>query len=127
PMDFTAWAGENVVFGNESELSGKYQSKHFPFFRDVLECLPPSYPSREVVLVKSAQIGGTVVAQVFTGACLDLDPGPFAYIHPSLDNGKRWVRTKWSPFVRMSKTLRNAFESDRSRDSTNTTFHKERK
>lgn len=127
PLDFSEWGRENVVFGNDSEFAGKYNPELFPFFKEVLECLQPDHPAREVVLKKSAQIGGTIVAQIFAGACLHLDPGPFVYIHPSLENGARWVRTKWSPFVRMCIPLRGLFDSDRSRSNTNTTLHKERK
>lgn len=127
PMDYTLWAKNNVQFGKDSEFEGGYDPDLFPFFREVLECLQPDHPSREVVLQKSAQIGGTIIGQVFLGACMDLDPGGFAYIHPSMDNGKRWVRTKWSPFVKLCLPLQDAFASDRSRDTANSLFFKERK
>lgn len=127
PMDFTLWAKNNVQFGKDSEFEGAYNPDLFPFYREILECLQPEHPSREVVLQKSAQIGGTIIAQVFLGACMDLDPGPFAYIHPSLDNGKRWVRTKWNPFVKLCLPLQEAFASDRSRDTANSIYYKERK
>lgn len=128
PLDFTLWAGTNVQFAaDDSEYDGKYDPDLFPFFKEVLACLQPDHPSREVVLQKSAQLGGTVVAQIFLGACMDLDPGKFAYIHPSLENGKRWVRTKWNPFVKLCLPLRNAFASDRSRDTANSIFFKQRR
>lgn len=125
--DYNDWAVKNVVFGNDSEFSGSYDPDLFPFYKEILECLQPDHPAREVIFKKSAQIGGTVVAQVFVGAGLDLEPGPFAYIHPSLDNGKRWVRTKWAPFVKQCLPLRSAFQSDSSRETANSIFYKERR
>jgi phage terminase large subunit GpA-like protein len=46
----------------------------FAYFTEPLEKLEPSDPCREVTLKGSAQIGKTVVAMIFTGASLDLDP-----------------------------------------------------
>lgn len=127
PMDYTLWAKTNVQFGKDTEFEGSYDPDLFPFFKEVLQCLQPDHPAREVVLQKSAQIGGTIIAQVFLGACLDLDPAGIAYFCPSLDNGKRWVRTKWNPFVKLCLPLKEAFSSDRSRDTANALFFKERK
>jgi len=128
PIDYTLWGSRNVQFGaDDSEFDGKYDPDLFPFFREVLACLQPDHPSREVILIKSAQIGGTVVAQIFLGASMDLDPGRFGYVHPSLDNAKKWVRMKWAPFVKRCLPLRNAFASDRSRDTANSIFFKERR
>lgn len=127
PLDFTEWATKNVNFGNDSELSGAYNPDNFPFYREILDCLRPEHPARTVCVMKSAQIGGTVLAQIFVGGCLALDPSPFMYFHPSLDNGKRWVRTKWSPFVRNCRSLRDVFQTDSSRAAANNIFYKERK
>ncbi|MBI1366869.1 MAG: terminase [Alphaproteobacteria bacterium] len=126
PIDFTRWAQENISFGKESQFEGPYNPDFFPFFREVLECLQPDHPAREVVLKKSAQLGGTIAAQVFLGASLDLDPGPFLYVHPTIDNGKRWARTKWKPFVKQSAALRRIMPGDNSRNKANTILFKER-
>lgn len=127
PLDYTEWGVDNVVFGNDSELTGPYNPENFPFNREILDCLRPEHPSRVVCVMKSAQIGGTVLANIFAGGSLDRDPSPFMYFHPSLDNGKRWARTKWGPFVRNCKTLRDAFQADSSRDAANSIFYKERR
>lgn len=128
PIDFTAWGKNHVQFSSDdSEYDGKYDPELFPFFKEVLACLQPDHPSREVVLQKSAQLGGTVVAQIFLGASMDMDPGRFAYFHPSLENAKKWVRTKWNPFVKLCLPLRNAFSSERSRDTSNSMLFKQRR
>lgn len=126
PINFIEWSRKNIVFGNESEFQGNYDPDLFPFYKRILECLQPGHPARVVVLIKSAQIGGSVTAQVFAGASLDLDPGPFFYVHPSLENGARWATTKWKPFVQNSKALTKIFPSERSRDRSNKLLFKER-
>lgn len=126
PVDFTEWAKENIIFGQESPFPGKYNPDLFPFFKKILSHLEPDHPAREVVLKKSAQLGGTIVAQVFVGGSLDLDPSPVLYIHPTIDNGGRWSKTKWKPFVQGSEALRKIFPSEKSRDTSNSTLYKER-
>lgn len=127
PIDYTAWAEQNIVFGADSPLPGKYDSRYFPFFREPLACLQPDHGCREVVILKSAQIGGTVIAQVFVGASIDQDPSPILYVHPTIDNGLRWIRTKWNPFVRQSDSLRALFSFEKTKDTSNTVFFKERR
>jgi len=127
PINFIEWARTNVFFGSESQFQGAFNPDLFPFFKKVLRCLEPSNPCREVILMGSAQVGKTVCAQVFVGASLDLDPGPFMYAHPTLENAARWVRTKWKPFVLQSPALRRIFPNEtRSRDTSNTLLIKER-
>ncbi len=120
------WAQENISFSSDQPFPGPYNPDLFPFFNKVLKTLEPDNPAREVVLIKSAQLGGTVVAQVFLGACQDTDPGPFLYVHPTLDNARRWDNTKWSPFVQSSPALRQIFPSGKSRERKNTAYYKER-
>lgn len=125
PPDFLEWAKSNVVFGKDDPIPGPYQEELFPFFTEILRKLQPDDPARTVTLMKSAQIGGTVVAMIFTAASLDLDPGKFLYVHPTLDNGRRWDDTKWQPFLDTMK-LRAQFPTLRSRNAKNRSFYKER-
>lgn len=127
PVCYTEWARANIVFGSESAFPGRYDPDLFPFYRRVLDCLGPDHPARVVVLLKSIQIGGTVVGQVFAGGSMDLDPGPFMYVHPTLENGRRWVNMKWAPMVRQSESLLRLINIDRGRDSKSSTFYMERR
>lgn len=126
-VDFNAWAKEHVVFGQESPFPGEYRDHRFPFFRRVLEVLGPDHPARVVVMMKSAQLGGTVLAQIFLGGSLDLDPGPFMYIHPSEGNATRWARTKWRPMLRNTSVLTGLFGAASTREGGNSTLYQERK
>ena len=127
PADLNAWAADNVRFGEDSPLPGKYDPEKFPFFRRILEVLGPEHAAREVVLKKSAQLGGTVLAQIFIGGSMDLVPGPMMYVHPTDNNGTRWVKTKWKSFVRNVVVLRRVFVIDRGRDGGNSLTLQERR
>lgn len=127
PIDFSLWAKENIIFGGESPFPGPYNPDLFPYFIEPLACLQPEHPSRVVVLQGSAQLGKTIVANVFVGGTLDLEASSVMYVHPTIENGDRWVRTKWKPFVNGSPRLRKIFPwENRSRDTANTLRFKER-
>jgi phage terminase large subunit GpA-like protein len=130
PVDLNSWAVANVRFGPESQFQGPYNPDRFPFFARVLEVLGPDHPAREVVLLKSAQIGGTVLAQIFLGGTMDLDPGPFLYVHPTIDNALRWMRQKWKPMLKKAleagTALGRVFPLTTSRDGNNSLTYQER-
>lgn len=127
PVDYQAWAVDNVEFGQESPLQGPYDPDKFPFFSRIFEVLGPEHPARTVVFKKSAQLGGTVVAQIFVAASLGLDPGPVLYVHPTEGNAKRWVRTKWRPMIRSTKKLAEIISPTSSKEGGSSTLYQERK
>lgn len=126
PVDLNNWAIEAVKFGSESPFPGPYNPDLFPEFKRILEVLGPEHPARIVVIMKSAQIGGTVLAQIFLGGSLDLDPTPFLYVHPTSDNAIRWVKTKWRAMVRQTSALTRLFPQSTSRDGNNSMLFQER-
>ncbi|MDR6952304.1 phage terminase large subunit GpA-like protein [Ancylobacter sp. 3268] len=127
PVDFLAWAENNIVFSDvESEFAGPYNRALFGYFDEILRALGPDDPCRIVTLAKSAQLGGTVLANVFVGGALDMDPGNVLYVHPTTDNAARWSRLKLSPFIKGTASLAALFNS-KSRDGADAVLYKERK
>jgi phage terminase large subunit GpA-like protein len=127
PIDYTAWAEKNVVFGNESPKPGPYDRRYHPWDIFVHRALTPEHWARIVVLKGSAQtIGKTTNAQIFVGGSQDMDPGPLIYYHPTESNALKWVKTKWKAFVRGSSALQKIFPVGRSRDSSNSLLFQER-
>jgi len=108
-VDLVGWAERNVRFGAESPFPGPFDPNRLPFYRRILEVLSPDHAARVVVLRKSSQVGGTVLAEIFLGCTEDLDPCPFLYVHPTESNAHRWVRSKWWPRVRATPALSRIF------------------
>ena len=127
PVDLEQWAAANIVFGSDSPFPGPYNPERFPFFGEILDALGPDHPARTVVFKKSAQLGGTVLAQIFLGGCLDSDPGPFLYNHPTEPNAIRWSRTKWKPMVRGCQALKDILAAPASREGGNSLLYQERR
>ena len=126
PVDYLAWAERNVVFSErESPFPGPYNRVLFPGFSEILRALSPDDPCRVVTVVGSAQVGKTVLGNIFTGGSLEMDPGDFLYVHPTEDNARRWSKMKLSPMLRSTSALHRLFPQ-KSRDGADSVMYKER-
>ncbi|MDX3929212.1 MAG: phage terminase large subunit family protein [Shinella sp.] len=125
-VDYLAWAEANIVFSErESPFPGPYNRNLFAYFDEVLRALSPDDPCRIVSVAKSAQIGGTVVANIFTGGSMDMDPGDFLYVHPTENNAQRWSKMKLAPMLRNTTALARLFPM-KNRDGLDSVLYKER-
>ena len=126
PVDYLAWAKANIVFSARlTDYPGPYNEELFPFFSEVLRAFSPDDPCRLVTLRKSAQVGGTVLANIFTLGSMHMDPGDFLYVHPTEDNASRWSKQKLRPLLLETTALAPMFP-ERSRDGGSSILYKER-
>jgi phage terminase large subunit GpA-like protein len=126
PVDYLAWAKSNIVFSARlTDYPGPYNEELFPFFSEVLRAFSPDDPCRTVTLRKSAQVGGTVLANIFTLGSMHMDPGDFLYVHPTEDNASRWSKQKLRPLLLETTALAPLFP-ERSRDGGSSILYKER-
>jgi phage terminase large subunit GpA-like protein len=126
PIDFVRWAEKNIVFTQrESPFPGPYDRRNFPYFDEVLRALSPDDPCRAVSLACSAQIGKTVIGNVFVGGSMDMDPGDIMVVHPTEDNARRWSRLKLKPMLRGTTALADMFP-ETSRTGSDSILLKER-
>ena len=107
-------------------MPGKYDPKAWPYWTPVFKALSPEDPCQEVVLMKSAQLGGTVVAQIFVAASLDLDPCDILYYHPTEPSAEIWSKTKWKRMAKRIDPLRKVMSFEGSRDASSSTLYQER-
>lgn len=125
-VDYLQWAVDNVEFTRrESNFVGKYNRDLFGYFDEVLRALGPDDPCRIVTLMGSAQIGKTVVGNVFCGGTMDMDPCDFMFIHPTEENASRWSKMKLMPFIKGTPSLKSIFPLQ-SREGGNSVLYKER-
>lgn len=126
-VDYLAWAEDNIVFSEleSPDFPGPYNRRLFRYFDEVLRALSPSDMCRIVTLMKSAQIGGTVVANIYTGGSMDMDPSWFLYVHPTENNAERWSKMKLAPMLRSTTALSKVFPR-KSRDGLDSLLYKER-
>lgn len=127
PVNYLEWAKDNIVFSERiSAKPGAYNEASFPFFSGILEALSPEDPCQIVSLVKSAQVGGTVAANIFTLGSMAMDPGDLLYVHPTEGNAIKWSRQKLTPLLKETTSLSPLFPQT-SREGSNSVLYKERK
>lgn len=124
--DYEAWAVDNVRFGEESQFPGPYDPARFPYFSRPFKVLSPDHIARIVALMGSAQVGKSVLCQIFVGGSMDIDPCQMIYYHPTEGNAKEWARLKWKPMVRQTDRLKTLVGEERSRDGSQNLLYYER-
>ncbi|MCK7611976.1 phage terminase large subunit family protein [Roseibium sediminicola] len=125
-VDYLKWAEDNIVLSErESPYPGPYNRDLFGYFDEVLRAFSPEDPCRIVTLKKSAQLGGTVLANIFCCGSLAMVPGDFLYVHPTEGNAQRWSKQKLAPMLKNTTSLRALF-SQKSRDGGDSILYKER-
>lgn len=126
-VDYLKWAEDNIVLSErESPYPGPYNRDLFGYFDEVLRAMSPDDPCRIVTLKKSAQLGGTVLANIFCCGSLEMVPGDFLYVHPTEGNAQRWSKQKLAPMLKNTASLRELF-SQKSRDGGDSVLYKERR
>ena len=128
PIDYLQWAVDNIVFSKREspQFPGPYDRSRFRYFDEILRALSPEDPCRIVTLSKSAQLGGTVLANIFTGGSMDMDPSDFLYVHPTDENARRWSKMKLAPMLKGTVALRAIFPM-KARDGQDSVLYKERR
>jgi phage terminase large subunit GpA-like protein len=117
PVDLVRWTESRIIFGADEPKPGPYSFDEFPFFRPIMEALSPEDPTRVVTLKKSAQIGGTVLADAFLLGWLDMVPTQLMCVHPTLPQARKWVFGKVKPKVRNSPRLQAVLSFDNPKDA----------
>lgn len=125
PVDYLAWAEDNVVFGDGEPLPGPYNRKSFPYFDAILQALSPTDPCRYVTFVGSAQVGKTVLGNIFALGSVTMGRGVTLVCHPTTDNALRWSKLKLAPLMRATPIVQAHFPQ-RSRDTSDALLFKER-
>lgn len=79
---------------------------------------------REVVLMKSAQIGYTEILGNIVGYFIDQDPAPMLLVQPTLEMGEAWSKDRLAPMLRDTPALRDKVADPKARNTGNTMLHK---
>ena len=125
-VDLLRWAQENVVFEPGSAMPGPYDRRAFVYFDEVLKALGPDDPCRVVTLIGSAQLGKTVLGNIFSLGYGTAGRGTVMIIHPTIEGAARWSRMKLSPMMRSIWSVAAAFPQ-RARDAADSILYKERR
>lgn len=120
------WADERRVLSSMSTAEhGRWRTSRTPYLREIMDCLSPSHPVREVDFMKGTQIGGSEAGYNWMGSIIDLWPAPTMLVMPTTETGERISKQRITPMINESPTLRAKVAEAKSRSSGNTVSMKE--
>ncbi|WP_417491863.1 terminase gpA endonuclease subunit [Maricaulis sp.] len=105
PIDVAAWPELHVNFPEGAPVPGPYLHATAPYLREILEALSPDRPGDEIPVIKPAQSGGTVVADLWLSCCLEAINAPAMVIHPTVTQFKAWAERKYWPLIEATAPL----------------------
>ncbi len=105
PLDVAAWPEAHVNFPEGSPAPGPFRHATAPYLREILFELSPERPGDEIPVIKPAQSGGTVVADLWISAVLWAFNAPAMVIHPTLGQFKAWAERKYWKLVEATPVL----------------------
>jgi phage terminase large subunit GpA-like protein len=118
------WADKHRRLAPEgSSEPGQWRTSRTPYLREVMDCLSPHHPAREVVMMTSTQIGKTEVGLNWIGSMVEWNPGPMLVVQPTSNVAKRWSKQRLTGMIRETPSLRRIL-GEKSRDADNATFMK---
>jgi len=97
PIDYLRFAEDNIVFGDGEPVPGPYNRAAFPYFDEILRALSPADPCRYVTFVGSAQVGKTVIGNIFALGSVHDGPGHGAGLSPDDRQRPSLVETEACP------------------------------
>jgi phage terminase large subunit GpA-like protein len=125
-LSVSEWADENRVLSTKAASeAGRWRTDRIPFLREIQDCLSTHSPVREVVFMKSTQVGGTEIGLNWAGYVISHAPGPMLAVLPTVEVGTRWAKQRLSPMIADAPVLSAKIAPAASRDGSNTTLMKE--
>lgn len=125
-LTVTEWADAHRRLPSKGASEpGQWRTARVPFLAEIMDCLSDSHPSKRVIFVKSAQVGGTECGLNWVGWHIGTRMAPMLCVQPTLDMAERWSKQRLAPMIEDTPHLRSKIAPARQRDSGNTTLLKE--
>lgn len=125
-LSVSEWADKNRVLPQKGASEpGPWRTERTPFLKDIMDVLSKDNPTRRVVFMKSAQVGGTEAGNNWLGYIIDHAPAPTIVVQPTGQMVERWSKQRLAAMIEVTPALRARVASARTRDSGNTIEMKE--
>lgn len=112
----TQWAHDFRKMGSdEGPRPGPWRDDDMPYVREIMDCLSPNHPCREVTFRKSSQVAGTALGLNWLGAIIDKFAAPTLVVFPTVDLAKDFATKKLQPMFDNCPTLRGKVVEQKTR------------
>jgi phage terminase large subunit GpA-like protein len=119
-LSVSAWAAAYRRLPSErADESGRWRNELVPYLVEMMDCI--GRPGvREIVFVKSTQIGGTEAINNAIGYFMHIEPSPLLYLCENQGKAEAWSKECLTPTIRDTPVLSSLVNPSRTRDSGNT-------
>lgn len=105
-MTVDEWADKYRILpqGTAAE-AGQWRTERTPYLREPMKAFTDP-KVRRIVMVAASQVGKTEMELNILGYIIDQDPGTTIFVHPSLDDARKFSRLRIAPMIRETKVLK---------------------
>lgn len=122
-LTVSEWAARYRKLSSEASAE-RGQWRNRPFQSEPMDCLSPSHPCEQVVMMCASQMLKTETILNFLGYVIDQDPGPVLIVEPREEDAKALSKDRVAPMLRDTPQLHGKVAETRARDSDNSITHK---
>ena len=126
PEDITVsqWAEKYRVLSRESAAeAGPWRNSRTPYMVEIMDAFDDPRV-HDIAVVAMSQVGKSEFELNVIGKIIHQDPAPTLYVHPNIEEAKKFSTVRVAPMIRDSKVLRTRVADVKSRDSKNTILQK---
>lgn len=122
-LTLSEWADKYRWLPPSASEPGPWRTSRTPYLKEPMDAF--SDPKvRSIVMVASSQVGKSEFELNAIGYIIHQDPGNILYIHPDIDDAKKFSRVRVGPMIRNCPVLRERVAKEKSRDAGNTALTK---
>lgn len=119
-LTVSQWADDHrYLSGKQAGERGRWRTSRTPFLREIMDDLSAGSPVRDIVVMKSSQVGVTEAIVNWIGYVLDHAPAPIMVMMPTLEARDSWKIQKLNPLLQETPIIRTLLGGVRSRDAAN--------
>lgn len=123
-LSLSEWADKyRRLSAENSAEAGPWRTHRTPYLEEPMNAFTDPRVKR-IVMVAASQVGKTELELNAIAYIIDQDPGSILYIHPTLEEAKKFSRQRVAPLIRDNKKLRDKVSDIKARDSGNTILQK---
>lgn len=122
-LTVTEWADKYRRLPRSAAEPGQWRTSRTPYLREPMNAFTDP-KIRRIVMVASSQVGKSEFELNCIGYIIHQDPGNILYIHPDIDDAKKFSQIRVGPLIQESDVLRSRVSKAKSRDSGNTLLRK---
>lgn len=116
-LTVSQWADAHREIKTGTANPGPWRTDLVPYLREIMDSLSAHDPCQEVVIMKSAQGGGTEVLLNWVGYVASHAPAEMLMVMPTLELRDRFVKRRLRNLVRETAPVADALGGLRSRDA----------